>query len=63
VIWVWFGKKQSLSPSEGIVAKYKHGAYGRGWLTIKNPDYSQGKDRWELFGISSQAPVSRKSSQ
>ena len=35
---------------EGIVAKYKHGAYGQGWLKIKNPDYSQGKDRWELFG-------------
>jgi hypothetical protein len=38
---------------EGIVATWKHGAYVSGevtsWVKIKNPDYSQGKGRWERF--------------
>jgi bifunctional non-homologous end joining protein LigD len=37
---------------EGIVAKPKNGAYksnGRGWLKIKNPNYSQAEGRHELF--------------
>jgi bifunctional non-homologous end joining protein LigD len=37
---------------EGIVAKPKTGVYksnGRGWLKIKNPNYSQAEGRHELF--------------
>jgi len=38
---------------EGIVAKWKHGAYVSGdvtsWVKIKNPDYSQAVGRWEKF--------------
>ena len=39
---------------EGIVAKYSHGTYrtdGRAtsWLNVKNPDYTQMRDRHELF--------------
>jgi bifunctional non-homologous end joining protein LigD len=39
---------------EGIVAKRKLGAYksnGLGWKKIKNPKYSQSKDRQELFKL------------
>ena len=36
---------------EGIVAKWKHGAYVSGdvtsWVKIKNPAYSQAVGRWE----------------
>jgi bifunctional non-homologous end joining protein LigD len=38
---------------EGIVAKHRAGRYGedepRRWLKIKNPEYSQARDRAELF--------------
>jgi bifunctional non-homologous end joining protein LigD len=35
---------------EGIVAKRKSGIYWRrGWLKIKNPNYTQGEGRNELF--------------
>ena len=34
---------------EGIVAKLKHGAYGKGWFKIRNPRYSQYEGRSELF--------------
>jgi ATP dependent DNA ligase domain len=39
---------------EGIVAKWAHGTYGTdgrttSWLKIKNPQYSQMRDRHELF--------------
>ena len=34
---------------EGIVAKLKHGAYGEGWLKIRNPRYSQYEGRREFF--------------
>jgi bifunctional non-homologous end joining protein LigD len=38
---------------EGIVAKWKSGAYTSGnetsWVKVKNPDYSQAKGRWEQF--------------
>jgi bifunctional non-homologous end joining protein LigD len=38
---------------EGIVAKHRAGRYGEDepthWLKIKNPDYSQARDRAELF--------------
>ena len=38
---------------EGIVAKWKHGAYVSGdvtsWVKIKNPAYSQAVGRWERF--------------
>ena len=39
---------------EGIVGKWKHGAYGTdplktSWVKVKNPDYSQAVDRHELF--------------
>jgi hypothetical protein len=37
---------------EGIVAKLKTAAYGTeppSWVKIKNPDYSQAKDRRERF--------------
>jgi bifunctional non-homologous end joining protein LigD len=37
---------------EGIVAKPKNGVYksnGRGWLKIKNPNYSQAEGRHEWF--------------
>jgi bifunctional non-homologous end joining protein LigD len=34
---------------EGIVAKWKHGAYGEGWYKIRNPRYSQYEGRRELF--------------
>jgi hypothetical protein len=36
---------------EGIIAKWKHGAYVSGdvtsWVMIKNPTYSQSMSRWE----------------
>jgi ATP-dependent DNA ligase len=47
---------------EGIVAKWAHGTYrtdGRAtsWLKIKNPDYTQMRDRHELFaGRGSEGP-------
>jgi ATP-dependent DNA ligase len=38
---------------EGVVAKLANGVYDQaarlGWLKIKNPDYSQARDRQELF--------------
>ena len=38
---------------EGIVAKHRAGRYGEDeptrWLKIKNPEYSQARDRAELF--------------
>jgi len=38
---------------EGIVAKHRAGRYGDDeptrWLKIKNPEYSQARDRVELF--------------
>ena len=38
---------------EGIVAKWKHGAYVSGdvtsWVKVKNPAYSQAVGRWERF--------------
>jgi ATP-dependent DNA ligase len=38
---------------EGIVAKWKHGAYVSGdrtsWVKIKNPTYSQAVGRWDQF--------------
>ena len=38
---------------ERIVAKHRAGRYGEDeqtrWLKIKNPDYSQARDRAELF--------------
>jgi ATP-dependent DNA ligase len=39
---------------EGIVAKWKHAPYNPAalplsWLKVKNPQYSQGRDRHELF--------------
>ena len=39
---------------EGIVGKWRHGRYqtdGRrtSWVKIKNPDYTQMRDRYELF--------------
>jgi bifunctional non-homologous end joining protein LigD len=34
---------------EGIVAKLKHGRYGKGWFKIRNPKYSQREGRRELF--------------
>jgi ATP-dependent DNA ligase len=38
---------------EGIVAKHHAGRYGedepKRWLKIKNPEYSQARDRAELF--------------
>jgi ATP-dependent DNA ligase len=37
---------------EGIVAKRRDGAYdpkATTWWKIKNVDYSQARDRWELF--------------
>lgn len=37
---------------EGIVAKLKSGAYDptkSTWVKVKNREYSQGRDRWELF--------------
>ena len=39
---------------EGIVAKWKHGAYQSdglftSWLQIRHPAYSQAEDRHELF--------------
>jgi ATP-dependent DNA ligase len=36
---------------EGIVAKNKYGAYNVGarWLKIKNPQYTQGIGRREMF--------------
>ena len=34
---------------EGIVAKYKFGAYGESWWKIRNPTYSQREGRHELF--------------
>jgi bifunctional non-homologous end joining protein LigD len=40
------------SDCEGIVAKRKDGVYsarGRTWIKIKNPSYSQGEGRRELF--------------
>jgi bifunctional non-homologous end joining protein LigD len=42
--------KQDL---EGIVAKHRRSQYGtdepRQWVKVKNPDYSQARDRHELF--------------
>jgi len=45
------GIKQDL---EGIVAKWKDAPYNPAplpfsWLKVKNPHYSQGRDRHELF--------------
>jgi bifunctional non-homologous end joining protein LigD len=37
---------------EGIVCKRRGSIYrsdGKGWLKVKNPNYSQGKDRQEQF--------------
>jgi len=38
---------------DGIVAKHRAGRYGedepKRWLKIKNPEYSQARDRAELF--------------
>ena len=34
---------------EGIVAKFRDGAYGEGWYKIRNPGYSQYEGRRELF--------------
>jgi bifunctional non-homologous end joining protein LigD len=34
---------------EGIVAKLKHGPYGKRWYKIRNPRYSQYEGRRELF--------------
>ena len=52
---------------EGIVAKWGAGTYrtdGRStsWLKIKNPDYTQMRDRHELFA-SRQATASRRRAQ
>jgi len=46
---------------EGIVGKWARGSYrtdGRAtsWLKIKNPDYSQMRDRHELFASRETAP-------
>ena len=35
---------------EGVVAKWKHGQYGQGWVKIRNPKYSQMEGRRDLFG-------------
>src|SRR5262245_50504082 len=37
---------------EGVVVKYKLGAYGEGWFKRSNPAYSQKRDRHELFSRS-----------
>jgi len=46
---------------EGIVAKWKDGAYLSGdvtsWVKIKNPSYSQGIGRWERFQRKPQSRV------
>jgi bifunctional non-homologous end joining protein LigD len=34
---------------EGVVAKYRYGAYGDSWWKIRNPTYSQREGRHELF--------------
>jgi ATP-dependent DNA ligase len=39
---------------EGIVAKWKDAPYNPAalplsWIKVKNPEYSQGRDRHELF--------------
>jgi hypothetical protein len=44
---------RKIPQREGIVAKHHAGRYGEDepirWLKIKNPDYSQARDRAELF--------------
>ena len=44
---------------EGIVAKWKQGAYGEGWFKIRNPKYSHYEGRRELFEKKRTAVVSR----
>ena len=34
---------------EGVVIKYKFGAYGEAWFKRVNPDYSQLRGRHEMF--------------
>ncbi len=34
---------------EGVVAKWKYGAYGQSWWKIRNPNYSQYEGRHEMF--------------
>jgi hypothetical protein len=37
---------------EGLVIKYKFGTYGEAWFKRVNPDYSQHRDRHEMFSRS-----------
>src|SRR5712692_2087326 len=43
---------------QGIVAKRRDGLYTpeeTSWVKIKNPEYSQAEERWELFELRVQA--------
>jgi len=47
-------ENSSIADLEGIVAKWKDAPYNPAalplsWIKVKNPKYSQGRDRHELF--------------
>jgi ATP-dependent DNA ligase len=58
----WWFRLFSQQDLEGIVAKHDAGRYGEDeptrWLKIKNPEYTQARDRAELFH-----PASRSDSE